>query len=270
MNKVLVTIGSVSIYWYSVLILIAIILGSSIADKYAKKQNIPSNTISDMLLGLVISAIIGARIYFVIFNFSAYSNNLIDIFKIWEGGLAIYGGVIAGTLYILNYCIKHKLSFIKMLDICSLSLLLGQAIGRWGNFFNQEAYGRITTKAHLESLHIPDFIIKGMYIDASYRMPTFLYESLWCLIGVLILLYIRKRKSNIVGKQICFYMIWYGIGRFIIESMRTDSLYIGKYRISMIVSLLLIVGGIIGNIIIYLKKRYKRTTIHVGGNNGRI
>ena len=157
-----------------------------------------------------------------------------------------------------------------MLDICSLSLLLGQAIGRWGNFFNQEAYGRITTKAHLESLHIPDFIIKGMYIDASYRMPTFLYESLWCLIGVLILLYIRKRKSNIVGKQICFYMIWYGIGRFIIESMRTDSLYIGKYRISMIVSLLLVVGGIIGNIIIYLKKRYKRTTIHVGGNNGRI
>ena len=109
-----------------------------------------------------------------------------------------------------------------------------------------------------------------MYIDASYRMPTFLYESLWCLIGVLILLYIRKRKSNIDGKQICFYMIWYGIGRFIIESMRTDSLYIGKYRISMIVSLLLIVGGIIGNIIIYLKKRYKRTTIHVGGNNGRI
>ena len=101
-------------------------------------------------------------------------------------------------------------------------------------------------------------------------MPTFLYESLWCLIGVLILLYIRKRKSNIVGKQICFYMIWYGIGRFIIESMRTDSLYIGKYRISMIVSLLLVVGGIIGNIIIYLKKRYKRTTIHVGGNNGRI
>ena len=270
MNRVLITIGPFTIYWYSFLIITAVLLGSAIATKYSRTQNMPSTIISDMILGLVISAIIGARTYYVIFNFTEYKDYLLDIFQVWKGGLAIYGAIIGGTLYLLYYCKKRQVSFIKMLDICSLSLLLGQAIGRWGNFFNQEAYGIITTDTHLRSLFIPEFIIKGMYIEDAYRTPTFLYESLWCLIGVLILARIRKKSSLIVGKQISFYMIWYGIGRFFIEGMRTDSLYFGSFRISQIVSLIIVIIGIIWYITIYLKTHKKIKNINITGEDGRI
>lgn len=270
MNKVFVSIGPLTIYWYSLLILIAVLIGCDIAIKYSRKLNMPSNLIMDMILGLVISAIIGARIYFVIFNFDAYKDNLLDIFKIWEGGLAIYGSIIAGSIYILYYSIKNKVSFVRLLDVCSLSLLLGQAIGRWGNFFNSEAYGGITTYEHLSNLHIPKFIIDGMYIEGAYRTPTFLYESLWCLLGVLIIYQIRRKKSNIIGKQISFYMIWYGIGRLIIEGMRSDSLYLGTFRVSQLVSIAIIIIGLIGNIIIYKKTHQKIKNVSIGGSDGRI
>lgn len=269
MNKILISIGPINIYWYSFLILLAVLIGCSIAFKYAKRLNMPEAAISDMILGLVITSIIGSRIYYVIFNFNIYKDNLLDIFKIWEGGLAIYGAVLAGIIYIWCYCHKKSISFIKMLDICSLSLLLGQAIGRWGNFFNSEAYGGITTYTKLKSMHLPTFIIDGMYIDGAYREPTFLYESIWCLIGVLILWYIRNRRIPKTGRQVCFYMIWYGIGRFIIESMRSDSLYLGSFKISQIVSIILIIIGLIGNIIIY-KKNHQKINNQVGGANGRI
>lgn len=270
MNKVLITIGPFTIYWYSFIIIAAVLLGSAIATKYSRNQNMPSTIISDMILGLVISAIIGARAYYVIFNFTEYKDYLLDIFQVWKGGLAIYGAIIGGTIYLLYYCKKKKVSFIKMLDVCSLSLLLGQAIGRWGNFFNQEAYGVVTTDTHLRSMFIPEFIIKGMYIEGAYRTPTFLYESLWCLIGVLILATIRKKSSQIVGKQISFYMIWYGIGRFFIEGMRTDSLYFGNYRISQIVSLIVAAIGAIWYITIYLKTHKKIKRTNITGEDGRI
>lgn len=270
MDKVMITIGPISIYWYSFLIVIAVLIGSSIATKYSRRINMPSTIISDMLFGLVIWGIIGARLYYVIFNFSAYQDNFLDIFKIWEGGLAIYGAIIAGIGYIYYYCHKKEISFIRMLDVCSLSLLLGQAIGRWGNFFNREAYGEITTKVALENMHLPKFIINEMYIDGAYRVPTFLYESMWCLVGVLILIYIRKRKGHIVGRQLSFYLIWYGIGRFVIESMRTDSLYIGNFRVSMIVSIILIMLGLIINVIGYKKIHKNDKMANVGGQDGRI
>ena len=273
MSKILITMGPFSIYWYSVLILIALFLGINIADKYSKKVNLPSTTITDMILGLVFWGIIGARIYYVIFNFKEYEDNLLSIFKIWEGGLAIYGAIIAGCIYLFKFCKKRNISFIKILDVCSLSLLLGQAIGRWGNFFNQEAYGGITTKQDLTNLHIPNFIINGMYIEKSYRIPTFLYESIWCLIGALILMVIRKKRGNITGRQISFYLIWYGIGRFFIENMRSDSLYIGNYKVSMLVSLLLIIIGTIGLIIIEIRKRKQEKFVEnyaQVGNNNRI
>ena len=270
MNRILISIGHVNIYWYSFLIITAVLIGISIANKYSQMQKLPSTTITDMSLGLVISSIIGARLYYVIFNYQAYQNNPLDIFKIWEGGLAIYGAIIAGIIYLLNYCLKHQISFLKMLDVCSLSLLLGQAIGRWGNFFNSEAYGPITTYDHLHNLHIPEFIIKGMYIEGAYRTPTFLYESIWCLIGGVILYQIRKRKSNQVGRQISFYMIWYGIGRFFIEAMRTDSLYIADFTASQIVSIIIIIIGLILNIFIYKKYHKKIKNTQIGGINGRI
>ena len=270
MNKVFVSIGPITIYWYSILILLAIIIGYEIALYYCKKKDIPQTIVADMLLGIILSAIIGARAYYVIFKFSSYQDNLIDIFKIWEGGLAIYGGIIGGFIYLLFYCKKKNFSLIKLLDIISLSLLLGQAIGRWGNFFNSEAYGNIVTKEYLQSLHIPSFIIKGMYIEGAYRNPTFLYESLWCLLGVIILTIIRKRKKQIVGKQISFYLLWYGLGRFFIEELRSDSLYFNDYRISQIVSIIIIIIGLIGNLIIVLKNRKKSSPKTITTSDGRI
>ena len=266
MNKVFVVIGPFTIYWYSVLIIIALFTGYIIADRYSKKIKLPSTLISDMLLGIVIWAIIGARLYYIIFNFKEYQDNLLDIIMVWKGGLAIYGAIIAGILYISNYCKKKEVSIIKVLDTCSLSLLLGQAIGRWGNFFNSEAYGGTTTKKALQTLHIPNFIIKGMYIDGAYRTPTFLYESLWCLIGVIILFFIRK-KNYIKGKQISFYLLWYGVGRFVIENLRSDSLYIGDYKVSMIVSLIIAIIGLIGIIITTIKRHKKNNFAQVGNTN---
>lgn len=268
MNRVFIKIGPISIYWYSVLILVAVIVGYNLIINYSKKIQYKTNAIVDMILYLVIWAIIGARAYYVIFNFQAYQNNLLDIFAIWKGGLAIYGAIIAGVIYIYYYCHKHQLNFIKILDIFSLPLLLGQAIGRWGNFFNQEAYGAKTTYEALKNIKLPDFIIQGMYIDNYYRQPTFLYESIWCLIGVLILHHLRKKPLIKTGKQICFYLTWYGIGRFFIEGLRSDSLYIGTFRISQIISLIIIIIGTIGNIIINQKGKVKNKEI--GGNDGRI
>ena len=270
MNRVFINLGPITIYWYSVLILVAVLIGYNIVINYCKKDGYKVSAIVDMLFYLVIWSIVGARAYYVIFNFSAFEDDLFGIFKLWNGGLAIYGAIIAGVIYIAYYCFKKKLNFIKILDIFSLSLLLGQAIGRWGNFFNSEAYGGITTYESLKSMMIPEFIIKGMYIDGAYRQPTFLYESLWCLIGVLILFFIRKRYSHILGKQISFYLMWYGIGRFFIEGLRSDSLYFGDFRVSQIVSILMVVIGVIGNIINRIRKKKLTNSIMGGGLDDRI
>ncbi len=268
MSRVLVAVGPITIYWYSFLILVAVLVGYEIAVSYSRRLNYKTNAIMDMILPLVIWAIIGARIYYVVFNFSEYQDDFLSIFMIWKGGLAIYGGVIAGILYLFYYCKKHDLNFIRVLDICSLSLLLGQAIGRWGNFFNGEAYGGKTTLAALESLHLPKFIIDGMYIDGFYRQPTFLYESIWCMIGVLFLIRIRRKFSNQIGRQVSFYFVWYGIGRFFIEGLRSDSLYLGTFRVSQIVSVVMVFIGIVGLFLIKRKGREKNTK--VGGEDGRI
>ena len=269
MERVFIQIGPFTIYWYSIFILVGVLIGYNNIISYCKKINYKTTNIIDMLFYLFIWAIVGARLYYVVFNFDIFSDDLLSVFQIWRGGLAIYGAIIAGIIYIAYYSYKHKLNFIRILDIFSLALLLGQAIGRWGNFFNSEAYGGITSYEALKSLMIPEFIIKGMYIDGAYRQPTFLYESLWCLIGVLILIRIRKRYSNVVGKQVFFYLIWYGIGRFVIEGFRSDSLYIGDFRVSQIVSILMIIIGIVGNIVISCKKRVSINDVS-GGNDGRI
>ena len=268
MNRVMFSVGPVSIYWYSFLILIGVLIGYEIAIHYSKKINYHSMEITDMILYIVIWGIVGARLYYVLFNFSMFSDDLIGIFQIWRGGLAIYGAVLGASSYILYYCLKRKLSFIKVMDIFSLSLLLGQAIGRWGNFFNQEAYGGITTFEALSSLHIPDFIIRGMYIDGVYRQPTFLYESLWCFVGVIFISFIRKKYSNQEGKQISFYLMWYGFGRFFIEGFRADSLYIGPIRVSQMLSAVLFIVGLVYFVYIWKKNHIKIT--NVNNINGRI
>ncbi len=268
MNRIFVTIGPFSIYWYSVLIVVAVLLGYQIAISYSKKINYKTSAIMDMVLPLVLWAMVGARAYYVIFNFQEYQDDLLEIFMVWKGGMAIYGGIIAGICYLLYYSWKHKLNFIQLLDIYSLSLLLGQAIGRWGNFFNGEAYGGKTTYEALKNLHLPDFIIQGMYIEGSYRQPTFLYESIWCLIGVIILWRIRKKSIMKVGKQVSFYLVWYGLGRFVIEGFRSDSLYLGTFRISQVVSAIMVVIGVIGFLLLGHRSRPKN--VPIGGEDGRI
>ena len=199
----------------------------------------------NLIFYIVLFSIIGARLYYVLFNLPYYTSHPVEIFKVWEGGLAIHGGIILGLIWIIIYTKKYKVSTFRILDIMVVGLLLGQAIGRWGNFFNGEAHGAVTTLNHLQSLHIPEFIIKGMQINGVYYQPTFLYESLWCLFGFILILIIRRLRYIKVGQITSFYLVWYGIGRFIIESMRTDSLMFFGLKQAQIISVFMVVIGII-------------------------
>lgn len=255
MDNTLLEIGGITIYWYSVTMLLAVLTGIYLATRESKKQGM-SSFISDLITYTIIFGIIGARIYYVIFNFDSYKDNILSIFKIWEGGIAIYGAIIGGFIAIVYLAKKRRQDIIKTTDIIVPGLLLAQSIGRWGNFFNQEAHGGIVTYEFLKSLQIPKFIIDGMYINGNYYHPTFLYESLWCLLGFIILIIIRKITQRKKGIMTYGYFIWYGLGRIFVEGLRTDSLYIGNYRVSQLVSLFLIITGIIG-IIIAIKKGNK-------------
>lgn len=255
MDRVLFSIGPVTIYWYSILIVVSVLIGYYFSSKQAEKNSLGKKYISDLVFYLVIVAILGARIYYVIFNFNVFKDNILDIFKIWEGGIAIYGAIISSIIFVIYYSKKKEKEPLLVLDTLVPYLILGQAIGRWGNFFNGEAHGTITTLEHLQELHLPNFIIKGMYINGNYYIPTFLYESIWCLIGFMILLIIRKKDNyKHIGILLYTYFIWYGIGRFLIESLRTDSLYFLSLRISQIVSIILILIGIYGYIKIKKEK----------------
>lgn len=254
MNPVLIDFGFVKIYWYSVMILLGLFIGGSLMLKESKRFKIPENYTQNLIFFTIIFSILGARIYYVLFNWNYYSNNIIGIFKIWEGGLAIHGGIIAGLLTILFYTKKYKVNTWRILDISVVGLIIGQAIGRWGNFFNGEAHGAETTLEFLNNLHLPQFIVDGMKIGGTYYHPTFLYESLWCIIGFILLLIIRRRVFCKTGQLTGIYLIWYGIGRFFIESLRTDSLMLGNLKAAQIVSIIFIIVGII---IVILKSSLK-------------
>ena len=249
MNPIAITIGNIEIRWYAILILCAFLLGMYLVKKESKRLGINLEIIMNLCFYLVIVSIIGARIYYVLFEFEQYKDNLIDIFKIWNGGLAIHGGIIAGITFSYFYCRKYKLNYLKITDIIAPALIIGQAIGRWGNFFNSEAFGPITTLSTLKSLHIPKFIIDGMYINVHgiyhYYHPTFLYESLWCLIGFVIIMFIRKNKKIKIGQISATYFIIYGIERFFVESLRQDSLMLFNIKVAQLVSIIMIISGII-------------------------
>ena len=244
MNPVIINLGIIEIRWYSVLILLGFILGYYLVINKCKQENIDKTLISDLCFYLIIVSILGARIYYCIFEWKYYINNPIDIIKIWEGGLAIHGGVIAGVIFIYFYTKKKKLEFLKLLDIFAPSLVLGQAIGRWGNFFNGEAYGPITTFENLKNLHIPRFIIDGMYIGGNYHVPTFFYESIGCLIIFIILIILRNKKSTKIGIITSIYFILYGLVRFFIEGLRTDSLMLFNIKVAQLISIFMILIGI--------------------------
>lgn len=244
MNPILLDFGFIQIRWYSVLILVAFIIGYYLVINRCKKENISLTFVNDLSFYLIIFSILGARIYYCIFNLDYYSKNVLDIFKIWEGGLAIHGGILFGFITTYFFCRKKQISLLKLLDIFIPALVLGQAIGRWGNFFNMEAYGSPTTLSTLKQLNIPQFIIDGMYIDRVYYHPTFLYESISCLIIFIIIIIVRNIKNIKIGQLTSIYLILYGIIRFLIETIRQDSLMLFNLKVAQIVSILMVTIGI--------------------------
>lgn len=245
MNPVLFDFGAVKIYWYSVMILLGIIFAYFVITFESKKFRIPKTYLTNYFFYLLILSVLGARIYYCLFNLDYYKNNILEMFQVWNGGLAIHGGLIVGILFTIFYTKKYKINTLRFMDIIVPGVIIAQAIGRWGNFFNQEAHGGKVTLEFLQSLHLPKFIIDGMHINGSYFHPTFLYESLWCLLGFIVIVLIRKRKYLKIGRLTSTYLIWYGIGRFFIESLRTDSLMFNNLRAAQIISVLMIVAGII-------------------------
>ena len=244
MNKIALDLGFIQIYWYSITMFLGVLSGILMAYFEIKRKKMDFEKFENIAFYAVIFGFIGARIYYVLFNLDYYFTNPLEILMVWHGGLAIHGGIIGSCIAIYFFCKKYKISFLEFLDICVPALLIGQIIGRWGNFFNSEAHGGIVTKEFLENLYLPSFIINGMYIGNNYYHPTFLYESVLNLVCFIILLIIRRKKIKI-GFITGFYLIWYGIVRFFIEGLRTDSLMFGSIRVAQLVSCIMVITGII-------------------------
>lgn len=237
------SVFGLEIRWYGLLIALAVLIGTVLALKEAKRKGVKEETLIDMLLFAVPAAIIGARAYYVIFTWDYYSKNPSQILNIRGGGLAIHGVIIAGALVAIIFAKVRKESFWNLADIVAPSLILGQAIGRWGNFANQEAHGG------------PTDLPWGIIVDGVKVHPTFLYESIWNLIVFAFLLWYRRKKATVEGEIFILYLMLYSVGRFFIEGMRTDSLMLGPFRVAQLISLTIITAG--GAYLFWKKKKIK-------------
>jgi phosphatidylglycerol:prolipoprotein diacylglycerol transferase len=248
LNPVMLELGPFTIYWYGVIIATGALLGIYLAMKEADRLGWEQDTIIDFVVFAIPIAIIFARIFYVVFEWERYADGPFwKVFAIWEGGIAIHGAVLGGVLTAIFFTRFKKISFWKLADIVAPSLILGQAIGRWGNFMNQEAHGGPVSDTAYENFlqYLPDFIMNQMTIDGVMYHPTFLYESVWNIL-VFILLLLMRKYNPLRGEIFLSYLIFYSIGRFFIEGMRTDSLYIiGDLRTAQVVSITLIVVGIL-------------------------
>ncbi|MBU3197365.1 prolipoprotein diacylglyceryl transferase [Clostridium algidicarnis] len=252
MNPVAFNIFGIDLMWYGIIISCGVILGLIIISYTSKVKNISFDNIIDTFLIAFPIAIIGARAYYVAFEFESYRGNIASMLNLRQGGLAIHGGVIFGVLAAYLYSKKKKFDFLSMIDVVAPSLILAQGIGRWGNFINKEAHGGPVTFEFISKF--PGFIQRGMNIGGIYYHPTFLYESIWNLIVFFILLILlKRRKEEEKGIIIAYYAVLYSLGRFFIEGLRTDSLMILGLRTAQIVSLLLIIAGLVS--IFIIKKR---------------
>jgi phosphatidylglycerol:prolipoprotein diacylglycerol transferase len=255
------TVFGFPIYWYGIIIALAFLTAVLLALKGSKKYRINPDTILDMVLIAAPAAIVFARLYYVVFSWDQYKDNLIDIFKIRDGGLAIYGGVIGALLAAWLYTRKKKIPFLHIADYCIPYLVLGQAIGRWGNFVNQEAFGTKTDLPWRMNGIEPDKYLSSLpeAVDLNkYGVhPTFLYESLLDLVIFFILIYFRKKKK-LDGEVLSLYLILYGAGRFLIERLRTDSLMLGSFRVSQLLSAILVVVFV--PLFIYRRAKMSRET----------
>jgi phosphatidylglycerol---prolipoprotein diacylglyceryl transferase len=268
-GPVILDIGPLSIRWYGLLIAIAVITGVSLSQYLAKRRHVNPELIADLSIWLVIGAIPAARLYYVLFQWSEYEQHPEKIIAIWQGGIAIHGAIMGGTLAALIFAKLNRVSFWQLADLVAPSLILGQAIGRWGNFFNSEAFGVPTNLPW--KLYIPIQNRPPALIDFEYFHPTFLYESLWNLIlfALLITLFFRGLSGKPrwrLGTIFLFYVVGYSLGRVWIEGFRIDSLMLGSLRIAQVVSLIAIVLSLAGLGWMYLFKRSLPDVIPPNGN----
>lgn len=250
-SRVAVKVGSITIYWYGILIAAGLLLAVTYAWFSAKRYKVDGIKLMNCVLAGIVTGIIGARLYYVIFRWNDYKDNLVSIFYIHEGGLAIYGGIIGALIGGLIVAKIQHMKFLPILDITMISFLIGQGIGRWGNFFNQEAFGVETDLPWA-------MMSEGTGMHAVH--PCFLYESLWCLLGFVLLHFYGKYRQRYSGQIFYLYLVWYGFERTIVEGLRTDSLYLPfrifgmDIRVSQLLSAVLVIVGIVFLIINFKKE----------------
>ena len=253
-------LGNITVHWYGIIIAVAFMASLYIATRLAAKNNENPDNIIDLSSYILLGGVISARLYYVIFNWDYFSRHTEDIIKVWQGGLSIHGALIGVAVIAIAYCKTKKISFLKYADIISCSAILGQAIGRWGNFFNSEAYG-MPAKLPI-SLYIPPELRPVEYKAYEYYHPTFLYESLWNL-AVFLLLYfvLYKRLKNFIGAIFFLYLILYSLGRLIIESIRIDNIFsVFGLPIAQFASIVLIITGVIGFYAIFRSSKNRLDT----------
>ncbi|NLJ64079.1 MAG: prolipoprotein diacylglyceryl transferase [Christensenellaceae bacterium] len=224
---------------YGILIAVSIVIGLLLCIKEEKERKLPKDTAVDMALYAVPLAVIGARLYYVVFEWDSFKYNLISIIHVWEGGLAIYGGVIGGLLGLIVLSKRKEIALPTLTDMIVPSLILGQAIGRWGNYFNNEAHGGIVEQAFLR------FFPVSVLIDGNWYYATFFYESVWNFLGFIFLYSNRKNMREYKGALTLWYFAWYSLGRMVIEMLRTDSLMLGNIKVSQALSLLIFIVSIL-------------------------
>ncbi|WP_100010460.1 prolipoprotein diacylglyceryl transferase [Lentibacillus sediminis] len=273
LDPVFLQLGPLTIHWYGVIIVTGLFLGIYLATKETKRLGLDKDLIVDFMLPAAFIAILFARLYYVIFEWENYAGGQWwDIFAIWEGGIAIHGAIIGGVLTAIVFARVRNIPFWQLADILAPSLILGQAIGRWGNFMNQEAHGGPMSESAYENFHqyLPDFIMNQMVIDGVMYYPTFLYESFWNVLVFVFLIVLRK-YNPLRGEIFLSYLVLYSIGRFFIEGMRTDSLYIdllmfGEVRQAQLISVVIIVLALV--LLIYRRwfaqtKRYEDIRLEI-------
>jgi phosphatidylglycerol---prolipoprotein diacylglyceryl transferase len=250
-------LGNFRLKWYGLLIASAVLIGVNLSMRLAKQRQIDPESIADLSIWLVLGAIPAARLYYVIFQWQNYSQHPEEIVKIWEGGIAIHGAIIGGSIAAIIFAKLKQISFWQLADIVAPSVALGQAIGRWGNFFNSEAFGSPTDLPW--KLFIPQNIRPIEYRNFDYFHPTFLYESLWNLlvfVGLMWLFVDDNRHHRFkTGSIFLVYLIAYSIGRFGVEGLRTDSLMFGSLKMAQVISLVGIAIGSIGLLWLYIRRR---------------
>lgn len=252
-------IFGIEIYWYGIIIALAFLVAVLLAIRSCRKYGLTPDHILDLVLFAAPVAIIFARLFYVVFSWDQYKDDLMGIFRIRDGGLAIYGGVIGALLVAWLYTRKKKLSFLHLADFGIPYLVLGQGIGRWGNFTNQEAFGTVTNLPWRMNGSVADGYVMKAMPGADLAQwgvhPTFLYESIWDILVFLFLIFYRKRKKA-EGEVLFLYLILYGAGRALIEGLRTDSLYLGSFRVSQLLSVVLLAVGVI--LFIYVRLRIRK------------